>query len=50
MSFEFVQPMDRAPLKFGTHGGHLIRLAQSAAQPPELTSWLTELSAPKQRQ
>jgi hypothetical protein len=45
MSFEFVQPMDRAPLTFGTHGGHLERLAKSVSQPAELTAWLTTLAA-----
>jgi hypothetical protein len=41
--YEFVQPMDFAPLSIGTHGGNLIRLAQEVDQPPHLTAWVDQL-------
>jgi hypothetical protein len=44
MNFEWVQPMDRAPLEFGTYGGHLQRLANPADQPADLTEWLLSLA------
>ena len=40
MEFDWVQPMDRAPFEFGTHGGHLRRLAKPVPQDPPLTAWL----------
>jgi hypothetical protein len=43
IKWDWVQPIDRAPLEFGTHGGSLSRLAQGAAQPAELTEWLKTL-------
>jgi hypothetical protein len=44
MSFEWVQPIDRAPFELGTYGGHLMRLAESTTQPHELTEWLRTLA------
>ncbi len=42
--YEFVQPMDDEPLGIGTYGGHLVRLAESMAQPPEVTTWVAQLT------
>jgi hypothetical protein len=46
MEFEWVQPMDRPPFELGTYGGHLRKLADTTAQPPELTEWLRTLPSP----
>jgi hypothetical protein len=42
--FDWVQPIDRPPFELSTHSGHLTRLAESTAQPLELTEWLLTLS------
>jgi hypothetical protein len=42
--FEFVQPMDDEPLGSGTYGADLVRLAESMAQPPEVTTWVAQLT------
>jgi hypothetical protein len=46
MKFEWVQPMDRPPFELSTHGGDLRKLAESTAQPPELTEWLRTMPSP----
>jgi len=42
MHFEFVQPMDDEPLGVGTFSGHLVRLADSMSQDPEVTAWVAQ--------
>ena len=44
MSFEWVQPMDRPPLRLATHWGHLERLAHAVTQPCGLTDRLQYLA------
>jgi hypothetical protein len=46
MKFEWAQPMDRPPFELSTHGGSLIKLAESTSQPPELTEWLRTMPSP----
>jgi hypothetical protein len=46
MMFEWVQPMDRPPFELGTHGADLRNLAETTAQPSELTEWLRTLRSP----
>ena len=46
MEFDWVQPVDRPPFELSTHGGHLINLAGTTPQPPELTEWLRTLPSP----
>lgn len=45
MTAEWVQPMDRAPFELGTYSGQLMRLAERACQPSELTAWLQTVAA-----
>ncbi len=40
--YEFVQPMDHAPLTVGTGGLNLERLAQATTQPDPVTKWVEE--------
>lgn len=42
MKFEWTQPMDRAPLTFGTSGASLHRLAIQAPQSGDVTAWLNK--------
>jgi hypothetical protein len=44
MHWEFAQTMDGRPLTAGTHGGHLVRLAQPQQQPNEVTKWVDMIS------
>lgn len=46
MHFEWGQPMDRPPFELSTHGGHLVKLAESTLQPADLTNWLREMPSP----
>ena len=46
MMFDWVQPMDRPPFELSTHGGHLMKLAESTSQPRELTEWLRNMPSP----
>jgi hypothetical protein len=43
MHYEFVQPMDHAPLGVGTYGGHLQRIVETADQPDALTQWVAKV-------
>ena len=45
MYHELVQPMDNEPLGTGTYSGHLVRLAELAAQPAELTAWVAQATS-----
>jgi hypothetical protein len=45
MHYEFVQPMDNAPLGIGTYSAHLQRIAETAVQSPELTQWVAQVIA-----
>jgi hypothetical protein len=49
MRFEWVQPMDRPPFALGSHGGSLLKRAESTSQSPELTEWLRTMPSLKQR-
>ena len=40
MHYEYVQPMDHEPFGVGTHGGHLVRLAEATSQPLAVTEWV----------
>jgi hypothetical protein len=46
MKFDWVQAMDRPPFEIGTHGAGLRNLAETTAQPPELTEWLRTMPSP----
>lgn len=45
MEFQWVQAMDRPPFELSSHGGHLTRLSEPTAQPPDLTAWLRGIAA-----
>ncbi|MBZ5562095.1 MAG: hypothetical protein LAP13_06705 [Acidobacteriia bacterium] len=45
MYHQFVQPMDYEPLGTGTYFGHLVRLAESAVQPEDVTAWVAQVTA-----
>lgn len=45
MHYEFVQPMDRAPLDGGTYQAHLEQLATEVNQADAVTTWVKALSA-----
>ena len=48
LRYEFIQPMDNAPpFMGGSAHGHLVRLAQSVAQPAALTCWVEQLMVPR---
>ena len=40
LDFEFVQAVDRHPLRAGTFTAHLVRRAREVSQPPDLTTWV----------
>jgi len=40
LRYEFVQPMDAAPLSVGTFASGLIRLATEQTQPSDVTNWV----------
>jgi hypothetical protein len=46
MQFEWCQPTDRPPFELSTHGGNLMKSAESTSQPPELTDWLRTIPSP----
>jgi hypothetical protein len=39
---DIVQSMNREPLNAGSGGSSLVRLATQAAQPSEVTQWVTQ--------
>lgn len=45
MHYEFVQPMDDAPLGVGSFNASLIRLAEAIGQPKEVTDWVARVVA-----